>query len=287
MGSGFSEAPLALFTTLAPSGAAAFIVLFAALMLAGPALDREALRRLDKWTTLPVVVLLVGFVCVFFHVASPLGALGVFSGIGSSPLSNEVLVGVLAAAAAVLYWALGLAGKLGDAQSTLRRVLLAVAGCLALVFAAFCGMAYMIETIPTWNTPLSVVEMLGFALAGGGVLGAATLALAKVELPAGAWKAAAGIALAGVVVGTVGLCAHMASLGGISNIWGSAADLVPAFGGMIAVFAVCGAAGAAVVFAQGKCSFAAFVPCAAFAVVAVGIFVARIAFYGVYMSIAL
>ncbi|MGN0078595.1 MAG: dimethyl sulfoxide reductase anchor subunit family protein [Coriobacteriales bacterium] len=286
MGSGFSEAPLALFTTLAPSGAAAFIVLFIAILMAGSELDKESLRHLDKTTTLPVAVLLAGFACTLFHVANPLGALGVFSGVGSSPLSNEVLVGALAALSAVVYWALGVAGKLGEAHSMLRRSLLALISCLAIVFAAFCGAAYMVQTIPTWNTPLSIVEMLGFALAGGAVLGAATLALAKVKMPARVWKASAGVAAAGAVLATAGLAAHMAGLGSIANIWGSAAELVPAFGGLIALFAVCGLAGAGVVFALGKRPLLAAVPCAAFLVVAVGIFMARIGFYGLYMGIA-
>ena len=31
---------------------------------------------------------------------------------------------------------------------------------LSLVFAVFCGLAYMMDTIPTWNTPASIVQML-------------------------------------------------------------------------------------------------------------------------------
>lgn len=286
MGSGFSEAPLAVFTTLAPMGAAAFIVLAAALFMAADKLDEAALRRLDKWTSLPVAVLAVGFIGAFFHLANPLNAFGVFAGVGASPLSNEILMGVLTALVCVVYWACGLAGKLGGATSGVRRGLAAACAVMAVVFAVFCGMAYMMGTIPTWNTPLSVVQMLGFALVGGAVLGAATLAFAKVELPQVNAFAVA-MAVAGVVVALVGLGVQAAGLDGIRNIWGSAAQLVPAFGGIIAAFAVCGLVGAAAVFANGRRKLSPALLGAACAVVAVGVFFARIGFYGLYMGIAL
>lgn len=154
MGTGFEHTALAVFTTLAPMGAGAFIALAYAFAVGKP--DEEAARRLDRWTALPLAVLAAGFVGAFTHLASPLNAFGVFAGVGSSPLSNEVLAGVVFAALAVVYWVLALAGKLSAGA---RTGPLAVLSALAVVFAVFCGLAYMMYTIPTWNTPLSIVQM--------------------------------------------------------------------------------------------------------------------------------
>ena len=180
MGTGFEHTALAVFTTLAPMGAGAFIALAYAFAVGKP--DEEAARRLDRWTALPLAVLAAGFVGAFTHLASPLNAFGVFAGVGSSPLSNEVLAGVVFAALAVVYWVLALTGKLSAGA---RTGPLAVLSALAVVFAVFCGLAYMMYTIPTWNTPLSIVQMVGYLLAGGTVLGFCTVGCARTALPKG------------------------------------------------------------------------------------------------------
>lgn len=284
MGSGFAEAPLAVFTTLAPMAAASFIVLAYA-FLAGKPSD-EAAKRLDRATALPAIVMLAGFIGAFTHLASPLNAFGVFAGIGASPMSNEIVAALAFALVAVVYWVLALAGKL-PANGGARKGFLVVLSVLAVVFAVFCGLAYMMYTIPTWNTPLSIVQMVGFALAGGTVLGFCTLGLAKVELPAGAGGVAVALTIAGTVVGLVGLGVQAMGLGDIRNIWGSAAELVPAFGGIVAAFGACGIAGAALALFGSKRAFNPAFLGVACVVVAAGIFFARIGYYGLYMGIAL
>lgn len=225
MGSGFEHAALAVFTTLAPMGAASFIAL--AYAFATGKIDDDAAKRVDKMTAIPAVVMLVGFIGSFMHLASPFAAFGVFG-----------------------------------------------------------GLAYMMDTIPTWNTPVSIVQMLGYAIAGGAVLGFTISGFARVELPENAAKIALGIVSAGVVVGVAGLAVQFAGLGSIRNIWGPASDLVPAFGLIIALYAVCGIAAAALVALSCKKKSPALAA-AACVIIAVGIFFARIAFYGTYMGIAL
>lgn len=282
MGSGFEHAALAVFTTLAPMGAGAFIVLTYAFLAGKP--DQAAAKRLDRWTALPLAVLAVGFTGAFMHLASPLGAFGVFAGVGSSPLSNEILAGVLFVVAAVIYWVLGLAGKLSEGA---RRAFLIALSVLAVVFSAFCGLAYMIHTIPTWNTPTSIVQMVGFMVAGGTVLGFCTVGFAQVGLPKGAGTVALALTLAGVVVASAGFGMQIAGLEGIRNIWGSAAQLVPAIGMMLAAFAACGLLGAVLAYVASKKAFAPALMVGSCAIVAVGVFVARIGFYGLFMGIAL
>lgn len=282
MGTGFEHTALAVFTTLAPMGAGAFIVLAYAFIAGTP--DDAAAKRLDRWTALPLAVLAVGFLGAFMHLASPLNAFGVFTGIGSSPLSNEILVGVVFALLALAYWALALAGKL---TLPLRKGMLAALAVLAVVFAAFCGLAYMMYTIPTWNTPLSVVQMVGYLLAGGTVLGFCTAGFARVELPKSAGTVALALTLAGVAIGTIGFGVQIAGLDTIRNIWSSAAELVPAIWVLLGAFATCGLIAAGLTFVAAKKAFAPTFMVAACVIVAVGIFVARIGFYGLYMGIAL
>lgn len=280
MGNGFEHAALAVFTTLAPMGAASFIALAYAFAVGKP--DAEAAKRLDRWTVLPLAVVAIGFIGAFCHLANPLNALGVFAGVGTSPLSNEVLVGVVFVAAAVVYWVLALAGALKGAA---RTGFLAVLSVLALVFAVFCGMAYLMPTIPSWNTPMSIVQMVGYALAGGAVLGFCTVGLARVDMPKQAGAFALAMALAGVAVGAVGFGAQIAGLDAVRNVWGTAAQQVPAIGALLAVFAACGVIGAAVTYVASKKSFAPALMVLAVALVAVGVFVARIGFYGAYLGL--
>ncbi len=177
-------------------------------------------------TAIPAVVLLVGFIGAFMHLASPFAAFGVFGGIGSSPLSNEIVAALVFCVVAIVYWALALAGKLPAAGGARKALLIALA-VLSLVFAVFCGLAYMMDTIPTWNTPASIVQMLGYAIAGGAAIGFTVLGFARVELPENAAKIAPGHRDRRRRHRRSGLGRAFAGLGSIRNIWGPASDLVP------------------------------------------------------------
>lgn len=303
MGTGFTEAPLALFTTLAPMAAASFIVLAYAFMVGKP--TAEEVRRLDRWTAVPAAVMLAAIVAAFFHLANPLAAAGVFAGVGRSPLSNELLVVVLFSLVALVYWLLGLAGKL-PAQGGARAGLLVVLAIGSVVLACACGMAYLIPTVPTWDNLLSVVAMVGYALVGGAALGAVVCAGARVTLPKSAPMLAAALAAVGLVLALAAWAGQMTGLSAMVNVWGPASALVPDLGLMVGLFALCavacavllflgkkgigGAAGASTTGAASAAPRVVALPVFAVAAVvlaAVGIFVLRVAFYGLYMGIAL
>lgn len=177
-----AEMPLALFSTLAPLGAGAFVALAAAFLFG--ALDtprsesnddtsvqsatNQALRRLDVLTVIPLALVILGFIAAFFHLATPGNAFNVINGIGRSPLSNEIAAGVVFFAAAVIYWIIALTGKLGFGA---RKALAAIVALLAIVFAIFIGSAYMVSTITTWNNILAPIALTGYALLGGGLFG--------------------------------------------------------------------------------------------------------------------
>lgn len=280
-----AELPLALFTTLAPIGAGAFIALAVAFFTTK--FSDEQLKKIDCMTTIPVVVLVVGFICAFFHLASPMHAFGVFAGVGASPLSNELLAGVVFAVLAIVYWIVALAGKLGEG---VRKGFAAVVAVMAVVFACFTGAAYMMETIASWNTPMVPVAVLGFSLLGGVSLGVLVLALsgALEDAAKGGFKMAAlAVLIVGLVLGIAGLMVQVMSVSGMGNALVDGADLVAAASAPMWIGVVCMVVAAAAAFMALRNSKSTALAVAAPVLAIVGVFAARLAFYAVQLSVGL
>lgn len=280
-----AELPLALFTTLAPIGAGAFIALAVAFFTTK--FTDEQLKKIDRMTTIPVIVLIVGFICAFFHLASPMHAFGVFAGLGASPLSNELLAGVVFAVLAIVYWIVALAGKLGEGA---RKGFSAVVAVMAVVFACFTGAAYMMETIASWNTPMVPVAMLGFSLLGGVSLGVLVLALsgALADAAKGGFKMAAlAVLVIGLVLGVAGLLVQVMSVSGMGNALVDGADLVAAASAPMWIGVVCMVVAAAAAFMALRNSKSMALAAAAPVLAIVGVFAARLAFYAVQLSVGL
>ena len=280
-----AELPLALFTTLAPIGAGAFIALAVAFYTTK--FSDEQLKKIDRMTTIPVVVLVAGFICAFFHLASPMHAFGVFAGLGASPLSNELLAGVVFAVLAIVYWIVALAGKLGEGA---RKGFAAVVAVMAVVFACFTGAAYMMETIASWNTPMVPVAVLGFSLLGGVSLGVLVLALsgALEDAAKGGFKMAAPVVLVvGLVLGIAGLLVQVMSVSGMGNALVDGADLVAAASAPMWIGVVCMVVAAAAAFMALRNSKSTALAVAAPVLAIVGVFAARLAFYAVQLSVGL
>lgn len=280
-----AELPLALFTTLAPIGAGAFIALAVAFFTTK--FSDEQLKKIDRMTTIPVVVLVAGFICAFFHLASPMHAFGVFAGLGASPLSNELLAGVVFAVLAIVYWIVALAGKLSEGA---RKGFAAVVAVMAVVFACFTGAAYMMETIASWNTPMVPVAVLGFSLLGGVSLGVLVLALsgALEDAAKGGFKMAAPVVLVvGLVLGIAGLLVQVMSVSGMGNALVDGADLVAAASAPTLIGVVCMVVAAAAAFMALRNSKSTALAVAAPVLAIVGVFAARLAFYAVQLSVGL
>ena len=111
----FGEITLVLFTTLAPSGAVAYLIMGLP-VLVGRAQD-EVARRLNRWSCLPLVVTMVGLIASATHLGNPSNALYVFTGVGRSPLSTEVfaagrrVLAVLVCRASARWAAAGAVGR--------------------------------------------------------------------------------------------------------------------------------------------------------------------------------
>ena len=285
METAFAEMPLVLFTTLCSMGAGAFIAL-ACVVFVGKFSDDE-LESLDKTTIIPAIVVLIGFICSFFHLASPLNSFGVLAGVGASPLSNEICAGIVFVVLLLVYVIMGLMGKLSGG---LRKGLLALTAVLAAVFVVFMGLAYMMETIPSWNTPATLVQIIGCALVGGAALAAMQVALV------GAMKSASQssakvclmvLAVLGAVMAIAGTFMITSTTGAMFNPLYSGADLATAANGaqIAALLLVALAAAATVIAAMDKNP----IPMSALAVALAlaGIIFARLVFYAMQLSVGI
>ena len=278
MQAAFAELPLAVFTTLAPIGAAGFIA-FALAAFSAEYADGQA-QRIDKMSLAPFVVALVGFVASIFHLANPLAAMGAIAGIGRSPLTNEIVVGGVFMVAALVYVALAFVGKLGG----VRKPLGAVVAVLAVVFCVFVGLAYMIPTVSSWNSVMLPVEVVGYALVGGCAFGALALADAPAEAQA-AGKLLRIVAIAGAVLSIVAVAVQLVALGNTTTAVASGSAIVAT----VAPFAVVGLALVAIAAAELVRGFAKGMTRAiavrALVEVVVGAFLIRLAFYAMYLSV--
>lgn len=285
MEAALNELPLALFTTLAPMGAGAFVALACALFTT--TFSDEQLRKIDRFMAIPLIVVLAGFVASFFHLASPLHAPLVFAGVGSSPLSNEIVAGCIFTVLAVVYWIMGVTGKL---PASARKGFAVVVAVAAIVFACFTGLAYVMDTIASWNSPLVPVQFAGFALTGGMALGALVLTLAGAldDAAKGSFKTVAlAVVAVGVVLAVAAFCAHVMGVSGLSNALENGADLVSEVTSFVVLAAVLlAASGVATVLAVRGMSPMALSLVAVVLAVA-GIFVARLVFYTVQLSVGL
>lgn len=279
------EITLVLFTTLAPAGVAACVVM--ALYIACTPLAFEVRSRVAHAIAVPLVVSMVGLVASATHLGNPSNALYVFLGVGRSPLSNEVFSSVVFLAACGLYWLFSFSEK---EHARIHRVWCAVIAATGILCIGGVAFAYDVRTIVSWSTPFVPANVVLSALAGGPILGMLGLRIARVAgMHATLGKALAAISVCSLAANIVCLSAQCASLGGISNGYGAADGLVPFYGWMIAVYALLAGAGALSVAVPlwrgampGRARFAI-----ASALFMAGLFIVRFAFYMMHMTVGL
>ena len=293
----FSEITLVTFTTLAPSGVVALVIVAGVLLLAN--LDAQARARINKFTCIPLVVTMAGLIASATHLGNPANALYVFLHVGSSPLSNEVFSAVLFLACSGLYWLYSFSAK---PIAWLQRAVLALIAVTGAAFVTMVALAYSVDTIATWNLPTVPVSLWLNALIGGPLLAVVTLYAAR-------WRAIAGrFGLVLAVLPFVALAANVAVLvaqgtlmGNVENSLISARQLVPNYGAMLAVFAVLCLVGClasamtmhvvsrqTVAAGQSPLAFSKRVMtclCASCVLVFAGIFVMRFAFYMMHLTV--
>lgn len=282
MTSGFDAFSLALFTSLAPAGVIAFLILALVRLWSH---DHSASVRLDRMIALPFSVVLVGFIASATHLGTPANALHVFSGIGHSPLSNEVLSAVAFLFLVGSYWMMAFKEHFPDAVAKPWLALACVAGA-ALICCT--SVAYSVNTVPTWDTGFTPANLVLSALLAGPVLGLLFMEVAQVR-PRGLEIALVALSAIALIAGTVVLASHQASLGAIANNEFAASTLAPHYPSVIVAHFVCGtigtvAAGASLKRVQSRRTTLALRATASFFVLA-AVFITRIVFYHLHMTI--
>ena len=282
MTSGFDGFSLALFTSLSPAGVVAFIAL--ALARLGMR-NREAAVRIDRMIALPFSVALVGFIASATHLGTPANALHVFSGIGRSPLSNEVLAAVGFLFLVGSYWMMAFKERFPDAVAKPWLALACVAG---VVLVACTSTAYSVATVPTWNTPYTPANLALSAVLAGPVLGMLFLEMAHAR-PRGLEVALFALACIALVAGTAVLVMHEGSLAGVANNEFAATSLAPNYQGAIAVHAALGIGGVAAagwsLRRKQPERLTLILRVAASALMLMAVFATRLTFYNLHMTV--
>lgn len=282
-----SEITLVVFTTIAPAGAIGYVLLTAAILFTR---DDAAAKRLSTYLVIPLILTLAGLISSATHLGTPANALYVLTGIGRSPLSNEVVAAAVFLAFGGAAWILAFGHRRRDALASFG---LGFAAVTALVFVGFVSLAYSVETIPTWNAPVAPLTLWGNALASGPAVALLVYACADIVAPRAFARAAAGIALCAVVANAALLCFERASLDGVVTTVARAADLMSSLPLAAAVFVVACGAGTALCFLSATHRrFAALskrrirIAWCVFgvALALLGCFAVRFSFYAMYMT---
>lgn len=283
MGMALHELPLALFTTIAPIGAGAFVALFLAFLKGS--FSAEKLKAVDKYTIVPIVVALVGMACSVPHLTNVGNAMNVLNTIGSSPLANEMTAFGVFLVLACLYWILGMAGALR--LRAFRLLCSGVVAIAAIVFAIFVGFAYALSTQPVWNTLWTPVQILGIELFGGVVVAMIVLIMARADdgVEDGADNALVCVAVLGFLLACLATCIiwWMGSVAAspVIDVVANANSLIV----FLVLFVVLGVVGVACAFVTCKIGSLSLLGWASLVVIVLACFCARLVFYGMQIGV--
>lgn len=170
----YLQLPLVFFTAAAPMASGAFIGLAIAFLTTR--FSAETLRRIDRWTLLPLVILAVGVIAAVAFMNTPQSALLVIQGIDPGAFGFAVFMAVAFAVVALVYWIVAMVGRLSDGA---RKAFATVVAVLAVVYSVAIGAAYMMSDVPLWASIIVPLGFAGFSLASGVPLGMLMLAAAR------------------------------------------------------------------------------------------------------------
>ena len=243
-----SEISLVVFTAIAPAGAVGYIIMA---LVARFMRDAKAGERCDRFLVISLLLTLVGLVASATHLGTPANALYVITGLGRSPLSNEVASAAAFLALGGAYWILSFPYR----QRTVPKTALFVASAAAAVaFVHFVSRAYAVESIITWDNPLAPLTQWACAIAAGSMVALAGLHAA--QFPMGRKLPMALIAGSGVaaVLCVCLLVGERQIVSGMRTVTVDAADMAPLLAAQIGAFVALVLAGIACAWGSGACA---------------------------------
>lgn len=305
------EITLALFTTLAPAGAISCAALCVSLLF--PGLNDICRVRISRYLWIPILVALVGLVASATHLGNPANALYVLTGVGRSPLSNEICIAIVAFGLAGSYWLASFSEK---RRPLLERAWLVATICGALAFTASLAFAYNVETIVTWALPTTPLNLVLNAFMAGPLIALVVVVAAEASAVSSFSAEAAGgdfgeapeagkspaaiynlrfaqglvvVSALSFVANVVGYLVQGYLALGLANSTLSVQQLVPHYYGCVGAFAVLAGVAVALslhaVFRARRLSLKRALVSAVFAFLA--IFIMRFVFYMMYLTVGI
>lgn len=220
METALNEITLVLFTTIAPAGVVGYLVMAAAIMRSR---DDARANGIGHYLVVPLVLTISGLIASATHLGTPANALYVLTGIGRSPLSNEVVAAVVFLALGGIYWIVSFRD---DLTRTFRLVWLTATAAAGLAFVGFIGVAYSVPSVPTWNLPTAPVTLWLNAFASGPAVGLLGLALARQEAGRGGAVALLAVTACAAAANAAVIAWEWQALEGIVTTTTRAVDLV-------------------------------------------------------------
>ena len=184
----------------------------------------------------PLVLAISGLIASATHLGTPANALYVITGIGRSPLSNEVVAAVAFLALGGVYWILSFRD---DLRRPFRVAWLAATAAAGFVFVGYIAVAYSVPSVPTWNLPTAPLTLWLNALSSGPLVGLFGLLLARQEPNRGMVAALLALVALAAAVNAAVLGMQWQELPGIVTTTTRAVDLVPAMPLAIGAYAAC------------------------------------------------
>lgn len=233
---GISQLSLAGFTTLAPAGSFAFAIVALYVMFARMS-DSER-TRLDHFLVVPLAVALVGIVISTNHLGKPSNSLFVLTGVGRSPLSNEIWASLVFGGLGWFRWLIGFSAR-PLLTTEINPALLGMAIVAAAMQIWFTSNAYAMPTVISWDLPFTQVNQMLVAIVGGALLAACTLSAAGLGHRRRASMTLLAVALVAMLAAVATHLLQYATLGEVSSGLVQANTLVPFYPACIAFFAAC------------------------------------------------
>lgn len=233
METALNEIALVLFTTIAPAGVIGYVVMAVAVLRTR---DEARANAVSRHLVVPLVLAISGLIASATHLGTPANALYVLTGIGRSPLSNEVVAAVAFLALGGVYWIVSFRDDLTRRFCT---VWLAITVAAGFVFVGFIAVAYSVESVPTWNLPSAPWTLWLNAFASGPLVGLFGMLLARQEPDRHATLVALGLAALAAAANVAVLALQWSELSGIVTTTTRAVDLVPFMPLAIGAYALC------------------------------------------------
>ncbi len=277
------EITLVTFTTLAPSSVMALMVMSGILLFAH--LSNEERMRINTFMIIPLVLSMIGLVASATHLGNPDNALYVFTGVGRSPLSNEVFSAVVFLAFSGIYWLYSFSENpnLPFQKVWLTCIIISGAG-----FITGIAFAYSESTIVSWYSAYVPVNLWLNALVGGPTLALLSFQVARYDRIRGLLgKVLCAISGVAIILNTISFALQDSTLPSMENSFTTAAELVPYYGVGVGAFAILGLCSLTIWgrLVWGKGRRQGIVPgIVANILVFTGIFVMRFLFYMMHMT---